>query len=298
MRLRHIEVFHAIQQTGSISRAAEFLGITQPAASKVLRHAESSLGFKLFNRVKGRLQPTVEAQMLYLEADKIYRGVENLRHLAHNLRKHPEGHLRIGCLPSLGLSMMPQAVQVFRKTHPGVTCQIKTDHGEGLVDRILARELDLALTFNTVDRPGIANEVIGRAELVHLGSDTSDEDLDLRDVQPNDHIGIVEDDTLGSLLNSALRAVGRQISPLITVQTYYVACALADAGCGSTIVDEFTARAMVRGNLRLRRIKQRITFDVTVLSHQAGPNRDFCRAFLKIMKDTCNRITFDGRATG
>lgn len=296
MRLRHIEIFHAIQQMGSISRAAEFLGVTQPAASKVLRHAENSLGFKLFNRVKGRLQPTVEAQILFLETDKIYRGIENLRHLAENLRKHPEGHLRVGCLPSLGLSMMPQAIQLFRKTHPGVTCRIKTDHEDGLIDAILARELDLALTFGAADRPGITNEVIGRAELVHLGSDPSDEEVDLCDVQPDNYIGIVDDDTLGRLLNNALRAAGRQISPLITVQTYYVACALADAGCGSAIVDEFTARAMVRGNLRLRRMKQRIHFNVVVLSHHVGSNRDFCRAFLKNMKETCNKITFDGLA--
>ena len=40
MRLRHIEVFHAIRQTGSISQAAKLLGVTQPAASKVLQHAE------------------------------------------------------------------------------------------------------------------------------------------------------------------------------------------------------------------------------------------------------------------
>jgi DNA-binding transcriptional LysR family regulator len=291
MRLRHIEVFHAIQQTGSISRAAEFLGVSQPAASKVLRHAEASLGFKLFDRVKGRLQPTVEAQILFLETDKIYRGIENLRQLAQNLRKRPEGHLRIGCLPSLGLSMMPKAVQAFRKTHPGVTCQSKTDHEEGLIDAILARDLDLALTFDAVETPGITNEVIGRAELVHVGLDSTDGELDLQDVQQNAYIGIVHDDVIGRLLNDALQAIGREIAPLITVQTYYVACALAEAGCGSAIVDEFTARAMTRGDLKLRRLKQRIEFKVIALSHHAGSNREFCRSFLKILKMTSDKIT-------
>lgn len=291
MRLRHIEVFHAIQQTGSVSRAAEFLGITQPAASKVLSHAEKTLGFKLFNRIKGRLQPTVEAQMLFFETDKIYRSIENLRHLAENLRKQPEGHLRVGCLPSLGLSMMPKAVQKFRQMHPGVTCHIKTDHEEGLVDAILARELDLGITFGPINTPGIVRQVIGTADLVYVGPAAGTEELDLRDIPQNSYIGIVDDDALGRVLKNALQEVGRQISPRITVQTYYVACALAEAGCGSAFVDEFTAHAMARGNLNLRRIKQHVSFEVAVLTHHAGAQRDYCGAFLDMVKATCRQIT-------
>ncbi len=265
--------------------------IRTPAASKVLSHAEASLGFKLFDRIKGRLQPTVEAQILFFETDKIYRGIENLGHLAENLRKQPEGHLRVGCLPSLGLSMMPKAVQTFRQMHPGVTCHVKTDHEEGLVDAILARDLDLGITFGPISTPGIVRQIIGTAELVHVGPATGTEELDLCDVQQNSYIGIVDDDALGRLLKDALQAVGRQISPRITVQTYYVACALAEAGCGSAFVDEFTARAMSRGNLSVRRIKQRVSFAVAVLTHHAGAHRDYCRAFLDIVKATCRQIT-------
>lgn len=186
---------------------------------------------------------------------------------------------------------MPKAVQTFRQMHPGVTCHIKTDHEEGLVDAILARELDLGVTFGPENTPGIARQVIGTAELVHVGSEPSTEELDLFDVQQNSYIGIVDNDTLGRLLNDALQAIGRRISPRITVQTYYVACALAEAGCGSAFVDEFTAHAMAHGNLNIRRIKQRVCFDVAVLTHHAGSNRDYCRAFLDVMKDTCERIT-------
>jgi len=85
MRLRHIEVFHAVMQTGSVSKAAELLGISQPAASKVLGHAESALGFRLFERIKGRLRPTAEAAILFVEAEKIQQGMGQVRSLAENL---------------------------------------------------------------------------------------------------------------------------------------------------------------------------------------------------------------------
>ena len=64
MRLRHIEVFHAVYSAGSITGAAKLLNVSQPSVSKVLAHAEQQLGFQLFNRVKGKIIPTKEAERL------------------------------------------------------------------------------------------------------------------------------------------------------------------------------------------------------------------------------------------
>ena len=50
MRIRHIEVFHAVYANGSISAAARMLNVSQPAVSKVLRHAEAQLGFFLIHK--------------------------------------------------------------------------------------------------------------------------------------------------------------------------------------------------------------------------------------------------------
>ena len=66
MRLRHIEVFHAVMQAGTVSGAAHLLHISQPAVTKVLQHAEAQLGFALFERVRGKFHPTPEALRLYV----------------------------------------------------------------------------------------------------------------------------------------------------------------------------------------------------------------------------------------
>ena len=55
MKLRHIEVFHAVMLTGTVNGAARLLNVTQPAVTKILQHAEDQLGFKLFIRNKGRI---------------------------------------------------------------------------------------------------------------------------------------------------------------------------------------------------------------------------------------------------
>ncbi|WP_241117248.1 LysR family transcriptional regulator, partial [Achromobacter xylosoxidans] len=86
MRLRHIEIFEAIRRTGSLTQAAAALHITQPAASKLLASAESQLGFKLFERVKGRLVATREADILTPEVARLNQDLDSVRRLAASLR--------------------------------------------------------------------------------------------------------------------------------------------------------------------------------------------------------------------
>lgn len=107
MRLRHIEIFQAIRQTGSVSGAAQLLHVSQPAVSKVLQHAELRLGFPLFLRVRGKLQPTPEALLLEREVDKVTESLQGVQRLAESLRSEPGHRLRIGSTPALALSLLP-----------------------------------------------------------------------------------------------------------------------------------------------------------------------------------------------
>ncbi|WP_135724194.1 LysR family transcriptional regulator, partial [Klebsiella pneumoniae] len=71
MRLRHIEVFQAIVQTGSISAAARLLNVSQPNISRVLNHAEQQLGFALFERRIQGMSVTAEGRRLLPEVEDL-----------------------------------------------------------------------------------------------------------------------------------------------------------------------------------------------------------------------------------
>src|SRR5688572_5384546 len=109
MNYRQIEVFHAVYVSGSITAAAQTLHISQPAVSKILRHTEDGLGFALFRRLKGRLQPTEEARQLFNEVADVYQRLGSLKLTARNLRKADTGRLRLAVLPALGLGVAPSA---------------------------------------------------------------------------------------------------------------------------------------------------------------------------------------------
>ena len=61
LTLRQLEVVYAILRAGSVTGAAGYLNVSQPAVSNVLRHTEQQLKFKLFERIGGRLNVTPEA---------------------------------------------------------------------------------------------------------------------------------------------------------------------------------------------------------------------------------------------
>src|ERR1044071_8443250 len=95
MNLRHIEIFHAVYVNGSVSGAARALNVSQPSVSKTLRHAESLLGFPLFERANGRLIATEDAHTLFGEVREIQDRVQALREASRNLRRGAGAVLRV-----------------------------------------------------------------------------------------------------------------------------------------------------------------------------------------------------------
>ena len=118
MNLRHIEVFHAVYVNGSVSAAARMLNVSQPSVSKVLRHAESLLGFPLFHRTSGRLVPTEDAHALFGEVAEIQDRVYGLREASRNLKRGAGALLRVSALPAIALDALPSTCLLYTSPSP------------------------------------------------------------------------------------------------------------------------------------------------------------------------------------
>lgn len=70
VNLRHIEIFHAVMTAGSLTEAAHLLHTSQPTVSRELARFEKVIGLKLFERVRGRLHPTVQGLRLFEEVQR------------------------------------------------------------------------------------------------------------------------------------------------------------------------------------------------------------------------------------
>ena len=111
-----------------MTNAAAMLNVSQPSISKVLAHAEQQLGYRLFDRVKGKLIPTPEAHQLFVHVKAVYKDVDRLRHVASNIKSAGAGRIRVAGTPAFGLEVLPKAVASFQKENPGTVFEIDDRH--------------------------------------------------------------------------------------------------------------------------------------------------------------------------
>ncbi|MBA4279618.1 MAG: LysR family transcriptional regulator [Ralstonia sp.] len=293
MRLRHIEIFHTVMQTGSISGAAAQLNLSQSAASKALAQAEHALGLQLFRRVQGRLVRTREAEQLYSRTVHLFAEVDQVRQLARNLSRSPEAHLRVGCLPSLGLSLVPRAVQNFHTRYLGATIEVVTQNGDELMASLLARDIDIAVCFDLAGRPGVSKVALGAIQVVHMSMDpeSNGEALDLESLDAAGWISIGGQDPLAKQIRARWPGANEsKLPPRIETRTYYVAAALARQGVGFALVDELTAHAIGAG-MTIRPLQPPIALGAVALHLASDVSFHAQEAFLDALRQSVVALT-------
>lgn len=290
MKLRHIEIFEAIRQTGSLTQAAALLHISQPAASKVLAHAEMQLGFRLFDRVHGRLVPTREARILSPHIERLGQDLADTRRLAANLRQGRQGHLRIGCVPAIGLGLLPLTIRRFHQ-QTQASFRISTQHGSELVAGLHTQDLDLAITFDTTEHPGIRRIEVGHTELAHLSLSPTPNPVRLEQLAERAFIMLDTRDIVGTRMDQALKQAGLEVESRIMVQTHYVACSLVEVGCGDALVDRLTGRAMRKPGMLLSRLEPAITIPISVMLHASDPLSLLHQDFIEHLGRLCHQLS-------
>ncbi len=304
MRLRHIEVFHAIRRGGSISRAAELLNVSQPAVSKALKHAELQIGFKLFTLVRGRLQPTSEAQVLGPAVDKLFLSLDAVREVAVNMRLGASGRLRIACLPMLGLTLLPRAVAGYRRRYPSATMDIGTRVLPELYRALLLGEFDVGVGIAPEDDAsapaGLAVETLGLVDFVYIeraSARTRKSDaapIRLKDIDLGELIGLSVEPS-GTLLRSAFERQGLRFAPHIEVQTHYIALSLVAGGAGCAIVDEFTAHAPPSLGMAVRPLNPSLRLRVNIYQSAFHPTSKSGERFVQELRKAYAQVTAEMR---
>lgn len=277
MRLRHIEIFQAIRQTGSVSGAAQLLHVSQPAVTKVLQHAEQQLGFPLFLRIRGKLQATPEALELEREVDKVMESLQGVRRLAQSLRCEPGLSLRIGATPALALSLLPQAIHEWTQRHPDIACELSCAHSRELIQNLLMREIDVALTLQQPDHPGIKAQALASGVMVVLAPagywplQDEGKPLPLVALAGAPLIGLSSADPLSARLDNYLKAVEPPPRVSITVQTYALARKMVESGAGLAVIDPFTALGASRETTPIRLLAPALPITLYAVTRTAEP---------------------------
>ncbi len=289
MNLRHIEIFHAVYTSGSVSGAARILNISQPSVSKTLRHAESLLGFPLFERTGGRLVATDDAHSLFGEVGQIQDRVHALREGARNLRRGVGGVLRVSALPSLALGALPEAVARMLRRHADVGFDLQTVHHGDLVRKLYERETDIAVAYEVPHNAPIGSRRLGEGELAVLYREADFPDaparIALAMLEGHRFVSVAASGPVGQMLVQELARLGIQLDQAVSARTFYIATALVRTGVGLTVVDSFTAAASLAPGLAMRSLEPRLAFDVHAMFLHDRPPTALATEFLKVLAE-------------
>ncbi|MFC0269763.1 LysR family transcriptional regulator [Kushneria aurantia] len=273
MKLRHIEVFHALMRCGSVSAAARHLNVSQPSVTRVLAHAEASLGVRLFDRHARGMTPTPEAQRLWPNIESMVGQLDALEQLGQQLRHGVDRHLRLGASHTLGLSILPQAVIDLQREMPALHIELATSHFSTLCEELVTHRLDLALAFEQPLPTGIAGEPLAQAPMQALvpREMTAPASVSLAWLHRRGLIAMPGDDPLGRRLDEALTAAGLDdTAPRLRVRTYSLIAELVIAGGGTGVVDPLTAERY-REQVQIVPLDPPLEMSVTLLHAEHTP---------------------------
>lgn len=276
MNLKQLEVFHAIMQAGSVTAAARNLNVSQPAVSNVLKHVEQQLGFKLFERIGGRLHPTAEANDLLPDVNDIFGRVGTLNRIVQEMRDGRSGRLVIATSPTLVHAFLPRAIARFRERSPAVQVSIQSLPTPLAVERVARREVDMGIVYAPVADSAVESEEIYTTEIAcvvpkdhHLAKRRHVSADSLRGVSV---ISLGATTRLGMLIEEACRKA-RVPAPAVGIEasSSLAACLMVSEGAGIALVDRVTSFSGKFGDLAFRPLRPRIGVAVHLIYPRDRP---------------------------
>jgi DNA-binding transcriptional LysR family regulator len=156
LNIEQLHTFLEVVRLGGVRRAAQSLNVSQPAVSSRIKSLEDSLAVELFYRSSGGLTLTKRGEMLI-------RYAEQFEHLREQVTANIiapdaiEQQLRLGVAETVAQSWLPDFVSALHQRFPKVEIEIDVDVSTNLRERLLDREIDLAILLGPVSEATIAN---------------------------------------------------------------------------------------------------------------------------------------------
>jgi DNA-binding transcriptional LysR family regulator len=145
LKTRQLAFLVHLDDQRSTARAAEAAGLTQPAASKLLREVESELGVQLFQRHSRGVTPTRYGEILIRHARLALSEIGLARDEITALKSGLSGRVAIGTVLSPATNLVPTAVAQMKQRHPRIVVYVETDSSKRLVEKLLQGDLDIVV---------------------------------------------------------------------------------------------------------------------------------------------------------
>ena len=293
LNLRQIEAFKALIEHGTVSRGAEMMNISQPAMSQLIGHLEEDAGLRLFDRVKGRLVPTERGMRLYEEIGRIFAGVRQVENAVEAIRREEQGSLTVGVMPALASSFIPRAIPAFLEKRGDVFCSIQQMSSQWILDRLIARKLDIGLIGFGFDNPYITLEPLLEHPLVcimptehPLAAKSVIEPQDLHEVP---FVTLHPDTYLGRRVEAVFEQYVVKPRNVLMANVAPTLCECVAVGLGVSLIHPLSVSDQKR--LTVRRFEPEIMYNYQLGYGVASRNIELVNSFAHELRDAAKTIS-------
>jgi DNA-binding transcriptional LysR family regulator len=290
-KLRQLEAFQAVAQTGSVTRAAKTLGISQPATSRLLSDFSNSVAIELFQRKDGMLIPTSEARYLLSEVGRVFDSLRHLEELNRDLTDRTAGHLRIACLPGFASSHLPKLLAKFLQQRPGVNLTLEPDRPERILEWIIGEQYDCGITDGFSGHPAVEHIDIAIKTVCIFPRGHRLEKLERispMDLVDEKIIHTRKGSPFFTSLSQAFSDHGVLLNSWVEVRQFSTACLMVAEGQGVSVVSALDADQFKSKNVQSRPFDPEISHWLSILRPASGSRSllslDFVDTFLESLQ--------------
>ncbi|TNE61039.1 MAG: LysR family transcriptional regulator [Alphaproteobacteria bacterium] len=239
INLRHLRAFEAVMQHRHFTKAAESIGLSQPALSALIQQLEEDLRVKLFDRSTRNVEPTAIGMEF---GDIISRLLGQFEEALANVTKYSDltkGKVSIGVLPSVASTVLPETLARFKAQYPDITIEISDVLGTEIVDLLLNKQIDFALSRTQKHRE-VENTPLMHDRLVLVGTPKTvspkGNRIKWHDLADEPIIAMAPGSTIRALTDGAAASAGFALNIVLEPRLIPTAIAFARAGFGCAIV--------------------------------------------------------------
>jgi len=145
LKLRQLRLLVAVGTHGNIQNAAGTLGISQPAATKMIQELELDFEVKLFDRTNRGVVPTVFGETLIRHGKLIFAQISNAAQELDDLSEGNAGRVVVGTLLAASTRLLPRAIDLLLAERPNVAIKVVEGTNEVLIPGLLSGEIDMVV---------------------------------------------------------------------------------------------------------------------------------------------------------
>jgi DNA-binding transcriptional LysR family regulator len=171
--LPQLESFYWVARLGSFHAAARRQNLTQPTISARIRELEASLGIKLFERSNRRAEITAIGYSILAQTEQMLRTADEIDKQIY--RRDPmRGLLRLGSVESAALSGLTEMLTQLAATYPQLKIEVTVEVGAAIAEKLVSRQLDIAMSSDPGFAPHVVSECIGRMKMSWVAAGAAD----------------------------------------------------------------------------------------------------------------------------